>query len=633
MWRSLHFAGYAVDSVRRKVATITTPNYIPRSGASFAAERDSLLRLLQNPTSMDRNTLNLINAVANQMSNSVNNLAQAQTAASSYLFPSANQNLNLMIAATSLNSVAAQAASTFAHVASTVPQVYPLMAQIATPNPSMDVYFQPQINRTTNICTCICNQMTCPVHLYESSLPTPPALRAAPIMVHRTPQVAQHQILPGRMPSAFSQVQVTQQSTVNQMNNQITRESLRLKRNQPTFPNDGRPAKVRRVVSIEENAPGSSQMDNNRLRMPNNGIEVAATSSTARFCQGCQQSFGPNVIRASLCPCHNQATCEDGCQQSFGPNVIRASLCPCHNQATCEDGIAYCRRCYDNLSAASSTPYFADVRRQQTERRRQAESAFYRPNTYELPLPTLPNPVMVVNNRPIMEFFFLNSAEPIFLNPQQTASQAHLIQQVLAHNHHIQEPAPVGATPDQIKKNTTILNYIKEPDVPENEQERCTVCLVDFETGDDVRTLNCSHMFHIDCIDRWLVYNKKCPVCRVDMDKPGTFTTQLQLLNKISYYLPEIGCLNGILLLMAPFILTNLRVIFLDRLLFIFPMHADFKAIDLATALQNPVNRFMQAYTLVFPMLQKFRYAWLFVKPFLFIALSKIACDKPFCFL
>lgn len=56
-------------------------------------------------------------------------------------------------------------------------------------------------------------------------------------------------------------------------------------------------------------------------------------------------------------------------------------------------------------------------------------------------------------------------------------------------------------------------------EVPENERERCTVCLMDFETGEDIRTLNCSHMFHIDCIDRWLNYNKKCPICRVDMDK------------------------------------------------------------------------------------------------------------------
>ncbi|VDK48998.1 unnamed protein product [Gongylonema pulchrum] len=43
----------------------------------------------------------------------------------------------------------------------------------------------------------------------------------------------------------------------------------------------------------------------------------------------------------------------------------------------------------------------------------------------------------------------------------------------------------------------------------------------DFETGEDVRALRCAHVFHIACIDRWLLYNKKCPVCRVDLDKPG----------------------------------------------------------------------------------------------------------------
>lgn len=41
---------------------------------------------------------------------------------------------------------------------------------------------------------------------------------------------------------------------------------------------------------------------------------------------------------------------------------------------------------------------------------------------------------------------------------------------------------------------------------------------MDFETGEDVRTLRCTHLFHVDCIDRWLVYNKKCPVCRIEVD-------------------------------------------------------------------------------------------------------------------
>ena len=28
----------------------------------------------------------------------------------------------------------------------------------------------------------------------------------------------------------------------------------------------------------------------------------------------------------------------------------------------------------------------------------------------------------------------------------------------------------------------------------------------------------CGHMFHHQCIDRWLETNKKCPLCRFDLD-------------------------------------------------------------------------------------------------------------------
>ncbi|CAG9533639.1 unnamed protein product [Cercopithifilaria johnstoni] len=81
------------------------------------------------------------------------------------------------------------------------------------------------------------------------------------------------------------------------------------------------------------------------------------------------------------------------------------------------------------------------------------------------------------------------------------------------------DPVPIGATVEQINRFSTTYKYIKENDIPENEQERCTVCLNDFETDEEVRALRCNHVFHIVCIDRWLVYNKKCPVCRLDLDK------------------------------------------------------------------------------------------------------------------
>ncbi|XP_074296279.1 uncharacterized protein LOC141626265 [Silene latifolia] len=43
----------------------------------------------------------------------------------------------------------------------------------------------------------------------------------------------------------------------------------------------------------------------------------------------------------------------------------------------------------------------------------------------------------------------------------------------------------------------------------------CSVCLTEFEEGDDLRLLSkCSHAFHLNCIDTWLRSHKNCPVCR-----------------------------------------------------------------------------------------------------------------------
>ncbi|VDN58070.1 unnamed protein product [Dracunculus medinensis] len=83
----------------------------------------------------------------------------------------------------------------------------------------------------------------------------------------------------------------------------------------------------------------------------------------------------------------------------------------------------------------------------------------------------------------------------------------------------LSDPLPVGASLDQIQRFSKMYKYIKVEDVPENEKERCTICLMDFEADEDVRCLCCTHVFHVTCIDRWLVYNKKCPVCRIDLDK------------------------------------------------------------------------------------------------------------------
>ncbi|KAJ4711142.1 RING-H2 finger protein [Melia azedarach] len=50
----------------------------------------------------------------------------------------------------------------------------------------------------------------------------------------------------------------------------------------------------------------------------------------------------------------------------------------------------------------------------------------------------------------------------------------------------------------------------------------CAVCLCEFSEQDKLRLLPmCSHAFHIDCIDTWLLSNSTCPLCRGNLYTPG----------------------------------------------------------------------------------------------------------------
>jgi hypothetical protein len=43
---------------------------------------------------------------------------------------------------------------------------------------------------------------------------------------------------------------------------------------------------------------------------------------------------------------------------------------------------------------------------------------------------------------------------------------------------------------------------------------QCSVCLMDFEPGDSLRTMQCNHRFHMACVDQWLAQSAQCPVCK-----------------------------------------------------------------------------------------------------------------------
>ncbi|KAG0282771.1 hypothetical protein BGZ96_000138 [Linnemannia gamsii] len=51
-----------------------------------------------------------------------------------------------------------------------------------------------------------------------------------------------------------------------------------------------------------------------------------------------------------------------------------------------------------------------------------------------------------------------------------------------------------------------------------NAQTMCSICLADYEVGEQVRTLPCYHQYHQGCIDPWLLnVTALCPICKRDL--------------------------------------------------------------------------------------------------------------------
>lgn len=47
--------------------------------------------------------------------------------------------------------------------------------------------------------------------------------------------------------------------------------------------------------------------------------------------------------------------------------------------------------------------------------------------------------------------------------------------------------------------------------------ERCVVCQTGYKIGNRQTKLPCKHVYHTDCITKWLSINKICPVCNVEV--------------------------------------------------------------------------------------------------------------------
>ncbi|TBU27067.1 hypothetical protein BD311DRAFT_666225 [Dichomitus squalens] len=67
----------------------------------------------------------------------------------------------------------------------------------------------------------------------------------------------------------------------------------------------------------------------------------------------------------------------------------------------------------------------------------------------------------------------------------------------------------------QIIKATELDQFEQQGKVASNCVERCLICLDDYSPEEDLRLMTCKHVFHRDCVDKWLqVGRNNCPACR-----------------------------------------------------------------------------------------------------------------------
>lgn len=87
------------------------------------------------------------------------------------------------------------------------------------------------------------------------------------------------------------------------------------------------------------------------------------------------------------------------------------------------------------------------------------------------------------------------------------------------------------ATAEAFLRDMPVLK-VTENDV-EAEDDECSICVDKLFVGDPALRIPCGHLFHEDCIRKWLRSSNKCPICRYELptDDADFETGRLERMN------------------------------------------------------------------------------------------------------
>jgi hypothetical protein len=72
----------------------------------------------------------------------------------------------------------------------------------------------------------------------------------------------------------------------------------------------------------------------------------------------------------------------------------------------------------------------------------------------------------------------------------------------------------------QITLNNDNYNFNRIILKDEFENDTCSICLDDLysdENQDEIIQIKCNHMFHKKCLDEWILQQRNCPLCKVEL--------------------------------------------------------------------------------------------------------------------
>ena len=83
-----------------------------------------------------------------------------------------------------------------------------------------------------------------------------------------------------------------------------------------------------------------------------------------------------------------------------------------------------------------------------------------------------------------------------------------LIEQLYNPNH--------GMSRERLARVEEIV-FHKNENCKAGEEEKCSICISEFENEEKIKRLPCGHLFHGNCINTWLVQNSLCPICKTNV--------------------------------------------------------------------------------------------------------------------